>query len=184
MKRILYVVLAGLLFGMAVNAWAQETSLGDYARKQREQQKPTTPTSKVWTNDDIASATPAATPAGKPADSGAAAKDAKSADKQMTPDEMAKAAADWKTKIADQKAKIAEIQRNIDVAEREYKLRSIDWYTNAGNALLDQKKWHDQEEKYQKEIADRKKELADAKTKLEDMREEIRKAGLSSSVGE
>lgn len=192
MRRILYVVLTALLLGLAANAWAQD-SLGDYARKMREQQKPASPTTKVWTNDDIGS--PSAAPAAPAAPAAAAAttsaaapaakaKDAKKDETQKSPDEIAQEGAAWKGKIAAQKAKIAEIQRNIDVAQREYKLRTIDWYTNAGNALLDQKKWHDQEERYQKEVADRQKELADAQQKLEDMREEIRKAGLPSSFGD
>ncbi len=183
MKRILYVVFAGLLFGMAASAWAQE-SLGDYARKQREMQKPVSPTTKVWTNDDVSAASAPISVTGTPAAPAAAAKDSKKEEKEKSADEIAKDTAAWKSKIADQKAKIAEIQRNIEVAQREYKLRAIDWYTNAGNALLDPKKWHDQEERYQKEISDRQKELADAQQKLEDMRDEIRKAGLPSSVGD
>ncbi len=181
MKRILYFLVAVLVLGLAAAAGAQEDSLGDYARKQKSAQKPASPNAKVWTNDDIASVP--AVPEAKPADSKDKSKDAKDKDKDKSADKE-KLAAEWKDKIAKQKDKIAETQRAIDVIQREYKLRSIEWYTQAGNALLDPKKWYDQQQKYEKEIADRQKELADQQAELEKMRDEIRKAGLSSSVGE
>ena len=187
MKRIVYVVLAGLWLGMAAGAWAQD-SLGDYARKVREQQKPASPTTKVWTNDDIGSAGPAGpavSAAGAPAaPAAAAAKDSKKEEKEKSADDLAKDAAEFKSRIAEQKTKIAEIQRNIDVSNREFKLHSIDWYTQAGNALLDPKKYKDETDRHNKEIADLQKQLADANAEIEKIREEIRKAGLSSSVGE
>ncbi len=187
MKRIWYLSVAALMLGLAVGAWAQDVSLGDYARKQREQAKPASPTTKVFTNDDIASAPPpsVSTP---PADN-AKDKDAKASAKGDKKDatkaeEMAKAADEFKQRVADQKAKIAEIQRNIEVSNREYKLRTIDWYTQAGNALLDPKKFKDQGDAHDKEIADLQKQLADANAELEKIREEIRAAGLSSSTGD
>lgn len=186
MKRILQLVLAALLMGLAVGAWAQDVSLGDYARKQREQQKPASPTTKVFTNDDVASSpAPAAAPAkdtsDKDTDKSAKSKDKKEPDKVA---EMNKAAEEFKTKVADQKTKIAEIQRNMDVSEREFKLHSIDWYTQAGNALLDPKKYKNETDKHNKEMDDLRKQLADANAELEKIREEIRQAGLSSSLGD
>ena len=186
MKRIVQLTLAALLMGLAVGAWAQDVSLGDYARKQREQQKPASPTTKVFTNDDIASSpAPAAAPAKDTSDSdkdkSAKSKEKKEPDKVA---EMNKAAEEFKAKVADQKAKIAEIQRNMDVSEREFKLHSIEWYTQAGNALLDPKKYKDETDKHNKEMDDLRKQLADANAELDKIREEIRQAGLSSSLGD
>jgi len=183
MKRIFCLVITFLVIGVA-SSWAQD-SLGDYARKQREKQKPAAPNTKVWTNDDIASVAPAGTDtAQKSEEKAAKGKDAKDKKEGSAAEQNAQAAEAFKARVAEQKAKIADIERNLEVAQREYKLRSIDWYTNAGNALLDPKKWHDQEEKYQKEIADRQKQLADERAKLDQIRDEIRKAGLSSSLGD
>ena len=186
MTRIVQLTLATLLMGLAVSAWAQDVSLGEYARKQREQQKPASPTTKVFTNDDIGSS-PA--PAAAAQDTSGADKDkkaSKSKDKkdETKAEEMNKAAEEFKSKVADQKAKIAEIQRNMDVSEREFKLHSIEWYTQAGNALLDPKKYKDETDKHNKEMDDLRKQLADANAEMEKIREEIRKAGLSSSLGD
>jgi uncharacterized coiled-coil protein SlyX len=186
MKRILQLTIAALLMAFGIGAWAQDVSLGDYARKQREQQKPASPTTKVFTNDDIASSPPPA--AAK--DTSDADKDksaAKSKGKEKEADkaaEMNKAAEEFKGKVAEQKAKIAEIQRNIDVSNREFKLRSIEWYTQTGNALLDPKKFKDEQDRHDKEVADLQKQLADAQAEMDKIREQIRQAGLSSSLGD
>ncbi|HVP41991.1 MAG TPA: PAS domain-containing protein [Terriglobales bacterium] len=191
MKRMWNLTLAALLMGLALGAAAQEVSLGDYARKQREQQKPASPTTKVYTNDDIGSSPAAAASAttSAPADSDAdksAAKDekTKAEDEKAKAEEMNKAAEEFKGKVAEAKTKIAEIRRNMDVSEREFKLHSIDWYTEAGNALLDPKKYKDETDKHNKEMDDLRKQLADAQAELEKIRDEIRKAGLSSSLGD
>ncbi len=188
MKRTLIFALA--LFGLATTAWAQD-SLGDYARKQREQQKPASPNSKVWTNEDIGASSAGSSAPAPASDSKAAAssdkKDDKAAPKDassLSPEERTKQEADWRKKIADQKAKIAGFEHEIEIADREYKLRSISWYTTTSKALLDQKNWSDQEKKYQEEKADREKKLADAKADLDKMRDDIRKAGFSSSLGD
>jgi len=186
MKRIVLFTLAALLMGFAVGAWAQDVSLGEYARKQREKQKPASPTTRVFTNDDIASSPAASASAEAPADSDkdkAKSKDGKKKDETKA-EQMAKAAEEFKTRVAEQKGKVAEIQRNMDVSEREFKLHSIDWYTQAGNALLDPKKYKDETDKHNKEMDDLRKELADAQAELEKIREEIRQAGLSSSLGD
>ena len=187
MKRMWFLTLAALLMGLAVAASAQDVSLGDYARKQRDQQKPASPTTRVFTNDDVSSsASPA--PAAATTDSSSDPDKAKSKDKDKKEatkaDEMNKAAEEFKAKVAEQKAKIAEIQRNMDVSEREFKLHSIDWYTQAGNALLDPKKYKDETDKHNKEMDDLRKQLADANAELEKIRDDIKKAGLSSSLGD
>lgn len=191
MKRI--VVLALALFGLMATAWAQE-SLADYAKKQREQQKPASPTTHVWTNDDIASSPSASAPApaASSSDSKAASadkdkKDDKAAAKSpsdMSSEERAKAEADWKKKIGDQKAKVASLEHEAEIADRENKLRTISWYTTTSKALLDQKAWSDQQKKYEDEKADRDKKIADAKAELEKMRDDLHKAGFSSSLGD
>ena len=192
MKRMWFFTLAALLMGWAVGAWAQDVSLGDYARKQREKQKPASPTTRVFTNDDVTSSAPLVTSdASKDKETSADADKNKTADAagdkatdKMSPEEMAKAASEFKARIAQQKQKVAETQRNMDVSEREFKLHSIDWYTQAGNALLDPKKYKDETDKHNKEMDDLRKQRADAQAEIEKIRDEIRKAGLSSSIGE
>ncbi len=184
MKRIWFLTLAALL-ALTAAAWAQDVSLGEYARQQRAKEKPASPTTKVYTNDDIASA-PVPPPAkDTSADTDKDKKSAKDKKKEETKaEEMAKEAEGFKQRVADQKAKIAEIQRNMDVSEREFKLQTVQWYTQTGNALLDPKKFKDQTDAHTKERDDLRKQLADAQAELEKIRDEIRKAGLSSNVGD
>ncbi len=184
MKPISHLWLVALLLALTAGVCAQEVSLGDYARKQREQQKPASPTTKVYTNDDIASAPVAAAKDTSAEDKSKDKKAAASKEEKTKAEEMAKQADEFKQRVGEQKAKIAEIQRNIEVSNREYKLRTVDWYTNAGNALLDPKKYKDMGDAHDKEIADLQKQLADANAALDKIRDEIKAAGLSSSLGD
>ncbi len=118
-------------------------------------------------------------------------KDAKNdADKKST-DETKSASeqrdkdiAEWRTRFADQKKSIALMERELDVLQREYRLRAAAYYADAGNALRNPREWADAERDYRAQIATKQKQLEDAKQKLEDMKDEAHKAGLPSSVAE
>ncbi len=177
MKRILYAsVLASLivLTGMAV---AQD--LGAVARQQRAQKKPTA--KKVYTNDDFASQpAPAPEPAATEAKPAAAA-DAKvdTAKPKLSPSEdKAKSEAALQAKVNAQKAEIATLTRELDIADRENRLRIANYYADAGNSLRDPRKFQDEQRAKEAEIADKKKAIEEAKTKLSDLIEQGRKAGL------
>ena len=72
-------------------------------------------------------------------------------------------------------------ERELDVMQRENKLRTADYYGDAGTRLRDAKKFTDDDRKYQDDIAAKQKALDDAKTKLDQTREEARKAGANVS---
>ena len=175
MKRTLYVFVTtlSLLFMIVSCAVAQE-SLGDIARKQRESKKTTS--AKVYTNDDFAAVTPPAPPAApaateeKPQKAEAAA--------APSSEDKAKQAAELKAKIDEQKKAIAQLERELDVAQREYRLKVAVYYADAGNNLRDPKKWAEDDRKQRGEIEGKQKAIADAKEKLADMQEQARKAGI------
>lgn len=178
MKRILYAsVLASLIVfsGIAV---AQD--LGAVARQQRQQKRPTA--KKVYTNDDIASQpTPAPEPPAATDDKAAPAADAKAdAAKPKAPagDDKAKAEAALQAKVSQQKAEIATLQRELDLADRENRLRVANYYADAGNSLRDPRKFQEDQKAKEDEIAGKKKAIEDAKAKLADLIEQGRKAGL------
>jgi hypothetical protein len=180
MNRIRFAVIGGTLMSMllALPAVAQQ-SLGDLARDLRKDKKPTN--SKVYTNDNLPTAGGlSVSPA--PAPERSAAKDAKTADAAPSDDDRKKAEDEWRKNIGDQKKAIASLEHDIDLMQREYKLRAAIFYADAGNALRDGKKWADDDRKYQSDLADKQKALADAKQKLDDMREQGRKAGVPSSA--
>ena len=179
MKRIVYA--SALLLTLSGMAAAQD--LGALVRQQREQKKPAA--KKVYTNDDFATqptpaADAAATPAAdaKPEAKTDTAADAKAVAKPSSAADKSKAQAALQEQVNAQKAQIATLTRELDIADREYKLRVASWYADAGNSLRDPKKWQDEQRAKEAELADKKKAIDDAKAKLADMIEQGRKEGL------
>ena len=190
MNRFTYcslAILAGMLAGSAVQA---QQPLGDYARTVRKDKEKEPKTSvKKYDNDNlpvndklsIVGNAPAEEPAAgaaavAPVDANAAAKPADSAsDKQKVNDE-------WKTKIATQKDQISLMSRELDVAQREYRLRAAAMYADAGNRLRNQTSWDKEDAQYKQQIAQKQKALDDAKQKLDAMQEEARHAGVPASA--
>jgi len=90
----------------------------------------------------------------------------------------------WEGRIAGQKEQIDLLSRELDVLQREYKLRAAAMYADAGNRMRNSGDWDKQDAQYKQQIADKQKALDDAKQKLDDMLEEARKVGVPSSIAE
>ena len=120
----------------------------------------------------------------------AASKDA--ADKPKTEDtkaedtksERGKMLKDWEDKIRAQQGEIDLLSREVDVANREYRLRAAAFYADAGNRLRNAAAWDKEDSQYKDQITQKQKRLDEAKQKLEDLREQARKAGVPSSIRE
>ncbi len=82
--------------------------------------------------------------------------------------------------IEAQKKEIANLQRELDVAQREARLRSAAYYADAGVMLRDQAKFAEDSRKEQDEINTKKQALDAAQQKLADLQELARKSGLPS----
>lgn len=178
MKRTLYVFVTALsLLFMIVSCAVAQESLGEIARKQRESKKPASV--KVYTNDDFAAVTP---PAPSPAPAAPAAAEEKpekaEAAAAASSEDKAKKAAELKAKIDEQKKAITQLERELDVAQREYRLKVAVYYADVGNNLRDSKKWAEDDRKQRAEIEGKQKAITDAKQKLADMQEQARKAGI------
>src|SRR5436309_1479588 len=188
MKRFLaFLVVVVCLLG--VSAMAQ--SLGDIARKSRAEKKANA-SAKVIDNDVLPSSSSSA-PAADQKDSTAASGDQKDSSADAAKPEgdkesNKKSAADqdkanieaWKKQIAEQKKEITQLQRELDVDEREARLRAAAFYADAGVMLRDQAKFAEDTRKSQAEIDGKKQVIADAKQKLDDLLEQARKAGVPS----
>ena len=72
----------------------------------------------------------------------------------------------------------------LDVVQREYRLRAAVMYADVGNRMRNSAQWDKEDTDYKQKIADKQKTLDDAKQKLEDMKEQARKAGAPASVRE
>jgi hypothetical protein len=203
MKRTLYIVLAGgaLCCGFTTALGQQPQSLGDYARAVRKTDKKGS--SRQFDNDNlpkteklsvVGKATtepddkPAkdaeATPDGKTDKSPDQLDSAKSTDKGGADDAKQKASEEWKQKITAQKSKVDLLTRELDVLQREYRLRAAAFYADAGNRLRDQAAWDKEDARYKQQIADKQMSIDDAKQQLEDLQENARKAGVPSAMRE
>jgi hypothetical protein len=204
MKRTLNLWVLTILVLMATVAFGQ--SLADVARNVRKEKTKSAP-STVYTNDNLPGQADNRVPSGKTADSdqnnsAADAKDGskkteddqaekkaeagekKSDDKLSDTEKLNKATEDWRNRITKQKETIALLQRELDVLQREYRLRAAAYYADAGNALRNQKQWADSDRDYRSQIEAKQKELDAAKQKLEDMKEEARQARIPESATE
>jgi hypothetical protein len=214
MKRITCVSIAAVLMGMMVsftsaqNSTTPQQPLGDYARAVRKDKKPAS--TKQFDNDNLptgdklsvvgnagasgdgqagaGSGGQSQTAANGGAEAGQAEK--KADDKPpaiqpgQSPEDRQKTYDDWKDRIADQKAKMDLLTRELDVEQREYQLRAAAMYADAGNRLRNSGSWDKEDADYKKKIEEKKKAADDAKQQLEDMQENARKAGVPSSVRE
>jgi hypothetical protein len=88
----------------------------------------------------------------------------------------------WKKRIEDQKGQLDLLARELDVQDREYRLRAAAFYADAGNRLRNSAAWDKEDSQFKDQIAAKQKQLEDAKKQLEDMQEEARKAGVPSSM--
>lgn len=183
-----HVVRFALLFTTLVSTFAvmvsAQESIADASRKAKSQKKPQA--TKVYTNDDIPSVVVPASeksPAtgditgekepAKPADA-----KAEKSDKDKDEKSGENKAEQFKKAVADQKTKVADLERELNLMEREHQVRVAAYYADAGNQLRDSKKWFEDEKKYQDDLAARQKGLSDARDKLADLQESARKAGV------
>jgi len=199
-------VLAGLwLAPLGSYAWQQSSSqqdssqqtgdpVADAARKAREQkEKKNAPKpKKVYTDDDVKPAEPekpsvqnatASTPAiaGTESATGATAPGAVRAE-DATKKEDAGEKEDpngekaWRKRFREQHQKIASVEKEIEVLQRELQKAQLQYYTDPQKAMMEQNSRGEINDKTAK-IAAKKKELEQLKQQLDDMETELRKAG-------
>ncbi len=196
MKRTGYMAAAILLVVGTMAASAQ--SLGDYARSARKTKAPTQasashhydndnlprteqlnivgPPPSAGSTDQAASPAPAnAAGTASPA-AAAGAKDPK--DAKAAADDRKKAEEEMQKKIAEQKQKIDALNHELDLTQREYKLRAAEFYSDAGARLRNPGQWDKDDAQYKQQIADRQKALEAARAELDASQEAARKAGI------
>src|SRR5579885_3380728 len=203
MKRITVAATIAVLFTAlaAVAAFGQNAPLGDYARQVRKQKQQQAPPVKSYDNDTIprddklsvVGQAPPENPDANSAVSGEAAAEAKAAagaseasaasTGKQDASPQSGSAEDKKT-AADEQAEVDEIAKDLDLTNREYRLRAAAFYADAGNRLRNAGQWDKEDAQFKEQIADKQKKLDAAKQDLEDMREQARKAGVPSSMRE
>jgi len=179
-----FFAYAAVFLALGCSLAAAQGSLGDVAREAR-RNKPAEPTTRVVTNDDFGAPwVPQKTES--PATSGEAAKSDAGKNKaqpkkKSSAEEQAELDKQWREKISAQNEKIAILERELDVLQREGRMRSSNYYGDAGNRLRNPQKYAEDDRKSRDDMAAKQKAIDEAKTELENMREEARKAGASAS---
>jgi hypothetical protein len=177
MKRFVAVLIMTLAVLLCT---ASAQSLGEAARKVKSQKKPAT--DKVYTNDDFSSQAPVVKAAEKESAPTNAETDAKTKDNAEDAAKVKSAkASEWKQKLEEQKKAVADLERELNLMEREHQVRVATYYADAGNQLRDSKKWFEDEKKYEDDHAAKQKALADGRQRLDDLQESARKAGMSGN---
>jgi hypothetical protein len=132
---------ATLAHAQAASASQQDASLGDAARKAREQNKGRQP-AKLFTNENIGEVKGTVSivgtePPPPPAPGAAPAAGAPAASAAPKP-AVVKDEAYWRAQFAEARKKLADDSKELDVLQREYNLKEQQFYTNPNVALREQ----------------------------------------------
>jgi hypothetical protein len=185
MKHMKPMVIATLLLLGISGAAAQ--SLGDYARAVRKDKAEPSSTSRHYDNDNLPTSQPLSVVGPPPAaDTNAApeAEDAKpkSSEKAAAANpadaERQKAAEDWKTKIDEQQKKLDSLNHDLDLAQREYRLRVATQYDSEGNRIQNAGQWGKEDAQYRTDTEAKQKAIETAQQELNDVQDQAHKAGI------
>jgi hypothetical protein len=205
MKRMAWIAIGAALLFAASGATAQ--SLGDVARSNRKGklQQTSASTTHHFDNDnlpkedhlsvvgpapDANSQTTAAASASSQAGTAPGVTLAGTTPAQPATDpkaqqaDRAKSTAEWQTKLEEQKAKIAALSHELELTQREYRLKAVAMYSDAGNRLRNSAEWDKEDRDYKQQLDEKQKAVDAAKQDLDKMNEDARKAGVPSSARE
>jgi hypothetical protein len=193
MKRMNWMAIAALFLLTASFASAQ--SLGDVARSTRKGKTQTAATNHKYDNDNLPkddhlsvvgpssnASTPAADGTNQQAQGNSSGQTiptpATTTDPKAAAAERQKAADDLKDKLDAQKQKVEALNHELDLTQREYKLRAVAMYSDAGNRLRNASTWDKEDADYKKQIEEKQKAVDAARQELDEMNEQARKAGI------
>jgi hypothetical protein len=178
MSRTVWIAMAALMLSAGAG-WAQ--SLGDVARQVRKN-KPPTDTSRHYDNDNIPNEGQVSVvgpePAAAAADEKKEASASTSADPKAAEADRKQNAENLQKQIDGEKDKIAAIAHELELDQREYRLRAAEFYSDAGNRLRNSADWDKQDAQFKTTIEAKQKELDAAQQQLTDLVEQGRKAGV------
>lgn len=179
------MAIGALLLSGANPASAQ--SLGDAARTNRKNKAPQTASVHHYDNDNlpindkVSVVGPAIASNANGANQSTGANSAvttPAADPKAAEAERKKSADDWKDKLDAQQKNIESLNRDLDLTQREYRLRAVAQYSDAGNRLRNSGQWDKDEADFRKQLDEKQKAVDAAKQELETMQEQARKAGV------
>jgi hypothetical protein len=180
MKQTKLKLIAVAFLLMVGISGAAAQSLGDYARTVRKNKPEPSVTTHHYDNDNLPTnqtlSVVGPTPAS--ADSSAQAATDPAADRAAADADRKKAADEMKDKLATQREKIDALSHELDLQQREYRLRAATYYSDAGARLRDTAQWEKADSQYKSDVDGKQKAIESAKQELQDLQEEARKAGV------
>jgi len=184
MKHTKLMAVVTLLMVALSTASAQ--SLGDYARTARKNKAEPSPTTRHYDNDNLPTTETLSVVGQSPAANSAASvpAEASKATEQKAAVDRQKAADELNKKIQDQQEKINALNHELDLDQREQRLRAAAFYTDAGTRLRNPGQWDKDQAQNANDATDKRKALDAARQQLEQMQEDARKAGMTQKEKE
>ncbi|MBI1740450.1 MAG: hypothetical protein HY233_00455 [Acidobacteriales bacterium] len=195
MKRMVCMAI-GVLLLVGVSM-ASGQSLGEVARSTRKGKTQQSPANRHFDNDNLPKGDHLSVVGPAPAASandgnqtgdvngqGQPAQAAPNSDPKAAAEERQKAADDWKKKIDEQKKKVESLSHELELTRREYRLRAVAMYSDAGSRLRNAAMWDKEDADFKKQIDEQQKAVEAARQELEDLKEQARKAGAPATVRE
>jgi hypothetical protein len=207
------LILAGVVAypSRAQNASAQieeqtsnpgDPSLGSYARSARKDKK--AQAAKKFDNDNLPRTDKLSVVGDTPNSNGSSASagageqsasgDAKAAQEKagkisaiqpgQSQEDRQKVYDQWRDQLSAQQGQVDLLKRELEVTQREYRLREAAMYGDAGERLRNQAQWDKEDADYKQKIAQKQQAVDEAAQKMNDLQEDARKAGVPSSVRE
>ena len=188
MKHMKPMVIATLLLLGIGGAAAQ--SLGDYARAARKNKAEPSSTSRHYDNDNLPINQPLSVVGPPPAADASVAPEAgdakmKSAEKAAPVNpaaadaERQKTEDEWKKKLDAQKEKVDSLNHDLDLQQREYRLRVATQYDSQGNRIQNAGQWGKEDAQYRSDAEAKQKALEAAQQELNDLQDQAHKAGVA-----
>jgi hypothetical protein len=176
------VIWAGLsLAALPVPAQQQEGQqsgdpVADAARRSREQKKAAPKPKKVYTDDDIKPAAPSSGAGAAAGTGGAQATSGNGQGAAAAATGKDDAETTWRKRFADQRGKIAEAEKELDILQREAAKAQLQYYNDPQKALMEQNTRKEINDKNAK-IEQKKQDIANLKQQLSDLEDDLRKSG-------
>jgi hypothetical protein len=184
MKHTKCMAIVTLLLLLGVSG-ATAQSLGDYARAARKKKVEPTSASRHFDNDNLPTGETLSVVGPPPAGNANAgnpnstqAAKAAVVDPAAAAAERQKTADEWAKKLDQQKQKIDSLNHELDIDQREYRLRAAAMYGDAGNRLRNAAQWDKDDTQYKSDVDGKQKAIDAARQELDEMQERARKAGI------
>lgn len=197
LKRMIGVTVSGLLL-LGASAAAQSSSasstqsLGDAARAARKNKPQSETATRHYDNDNLPTNETLSVVGPEPSAQSSSGQQTGQAATQQTAAQQSTSAADTKaageqrqqsademqSKLDTQKAKVDQMAHELDLDQREYRLRAAAFYSDAGNRLRNAAQWDKDDAQYKTDMESKQKALDEAKAQLADLQEQARKAGM------